>query len=88
MLKKSHGFPVLSLSNLVDKFSLYSHTFLAQRTLNILSSEVIPTTAAKITVVSNIVCPHFLLHFGMSGLALNYRCDATSMNTVEIILVS
>lgn len=45
-------------------------------------------TAAKIAVVSHIVPSHSLLHFGMSGLALNYRCDVTSMNTLEIVFFS
>lgn len=87
---------MLSLSNqaYTDKFcgqflSGQSHNILAQRTLNILSSDVTPiTTAAKIAVVSHIVPSHSLLHFGMSGLALNYRCDVTSMNTLEIVFFS
>lgn len=65
MLKKSHIFFMLSLSDQAytvtfhgQILSVQSDNILAQRTLNILSSEVTPMTAAKITVVSNIVPSH------------------------------
>lgn len=63
MLKKSHIFLMLSLSDQAYTAEFHGqflslHNVLAHRTLNILSSEVTPTTAAKITVVSNVVPSH------------------------------